>query len=418
MGTQHMASAPEWVKPGAGRRVVLIVLLGVFVVADVENVRKGGSSSWMLFIAACGIVTCFHYLSILLHEMGHAVAAWALGMRIFGVQVGVGKIAFFKKWRGTTWDLRWVPAYGSASVGYTTRRWFRIKGILMVAAGPVVSLAIILAVAYVFLGNSGISKGFPLFPHREVEVLGTIVLWTQASMLVGSVWPRRLRLYRPGQPNDGLLIFRTLFLTENEIAESLAGTYAKEGELEFNAGKVDEAFDQFSLGLRQFPTCWILHYTCGACYLAQQKYSAAVDCFVKALESPQLSSSTQTRILDSLACIPLFSGKDEFLQQADGWSLRALEVEPWSLTLKGTRGGVLVELGRIEEGRPLLEDCFKNSTSANDKSISACYFALAASKQGDTQGASNMLELARNVDPQCIVLPRITELVAGSQPVR
>jgi predicted Zn-dependent protease len=124
----------------------------------------------------------------------------------------------------------------------------------------------------------------------------------------------------------------------------------------------------------------------------------------------------RTRILDSLACIPLFSGKDEFLRQADDWSLHALEIEPSSLTLKGTRGGVLVELGRIEEGKQLLEDCFKNSASVNDKSISACYLALAASKQGDTQRALDMLELARNVNPQCVVLLRITERVTGSRP--
>jgi len=235
-------------------------------------------------------------------------------------------------------------------------------------------------------------------------MLGYIVVVLPAINLIENLWPRKSLPDAPSVGSDGWQLMRTPFLKEVEIEESLASTYVQEARFAVLREKSDDPLTYLNLGLRQFPSHWLLHCNCGACYLAQHNYPEAVDQFTKALESPLVPVAIQTRILDQLACIPLFSRETEFLQQADEWSRRALEIDPLSLTLKATRGSVLIDLGKIEEGRVLLEDVLQNSAVVSDRYVCACFLALAASKMGELLRASRMVHVARHMDVKSVLL--------------
>lgn len=409
-------SSFDEMKTERGGKIVLLAFLATAIVLGcLLGIKTGGVWGWLPVLAAWVAIICFPHLSILLHELGHVATAWALGMRTFGVQVGTGKIAFRKEWRGIVWEMRWVPFLGLASCGHTTRKWLRTKHMLMIAAGPAVTFAQFLCGVYFFdLGTGSSGDGF--LPGREAfSMLGFIVVVWPAVTLLENLWPRKSLPYAVSVGSDGWQLMRTPFLKEAEIEETLVSTYVQEARFAAAGGTVEGALKCLELGLERYPSHWLLHMNCAACYLAQYKHSEAIAHFSKALESLSLPLSMRTRVLDQLACIPLYSRETEFLKDADEWSLRALEIEPSSLTLKATRGAILVDLGRLQQGRALLEETFTGSTSDNDKYVCACFLALAASKEGEATKAAKLVETARNLGVKSVLLGRIvTQITAAA----
>jgi hypothetical protein len=67
-----------------------------------------------------------------------------------------------------------------------------------------------------------------------------------------------------------------------------------------------------------------------------------------------LSREEELLVLDSLVTSGLISGDPAFRGQLDAWSQRAFKLGPDALTLRASRGAVLVDVGRWEEGKAML----------------------------------------------------------------
>ncbi len=97
-------------------------------------------------------------------------------------------------------------------------------------------------------------------------------------------------------------------------------------------------------------------------------------------------------------CIEIGTGRIamEFLL----WGIR------WSVYFRGTRGRVLVELGRIQEGLPLLHQALKANLEKDGRALNACYLGIAAARRGDLAVSKSYFALARKLDRDCILLER------------
>ena len=94
------------------------------------------------------------------------------------------------------------------------------------------------------------------------------------------------------------------------------------------------------------------------------------------------------------------------LPEADDFSRQALEKAPWVVYFKGTRGIVLVELGRYDEGIALLEEAMRKHPDNWGKAINACYLGIAAGRRGFPSESRHYFALARKLDPYCPLLDR------------
>lgn len=108
-------------------------------------------------------------------------------------------------------------------------------------------------------------------------------------------------------------------------------------------------------------------------------------------------ASAHPFILDSAACrVFLRDEEDRRLDVADRLSLRAFELAPESLTIRGTRGSVLVELNRLDEAAHLLEPVLEASEPGINRTYSALYLAILAKRTGDQSRARRLARIARN----------------------
>jgi tetratricopeptide (TPR) repeat protein len=123
----------------------------------------------------------------------------------------------------------------------------------------------------------------------------------------------------------------------------------------------------------------------------------------------QSSASQQEKLflLDSLACLPFMQGLRNCLGVADGWSEQALQIQPQNLSLRGTRGSLLVEQGRFEEAEALLKEVYDQSEAEIDQGVSALYLALIAKQRGDTRTACRLAKRAKQNFPEKWLLQRV-----------
>jgi hypothetical protein len=79
------------------------------------------------------------------------------------------------------------------------------------------------------------------------------------------------------------------------------------------------------------------------------------------------------------------------------WSLRALQLGPEVRTLVGSRGAVLVELGRYQEGKALLEGvAFTVDTESFDVLMSSIFLARAEHALGNGAAAAALMTQVRS----------------------
>jgi predicted Zn-dependent protease len=135
------------------------------------------------------------------------------------------------------------------------------------------------------------------------------------------------------------------------------------------------------------------------------KARAVCEHYLSTLTSP----AAKSLLLDCLVSLVVIDGITAYAQEAYQWCERALEAAPDRIALRGTKGSLLVELGRVEEGVSILEEVYKGSRSEMDQGIAALYLAIAAQNSGDTKGARRWTRRARWLHPEPWLYQRLIE---------
>jgi hypothetical protein len=115
----------------------------------------------------------------------------------------------------------------------------------------------------------------------------------------------------------------------------------------------------------------------------------------------------------SLVTDGLISGDPAIRDHLDEWSLHALSLGPESPTLLGSRGAVLVELGRYEAGKALLEPLVAADQGESfDSLMSQAFLARAERALGDREAARRLANAARRTSNALQATPRITAMLS------
>jgi len=83
------------------------------------------------------------------------------------------------------------------------------------------------------------------------------------------------------------------------------------------------------------------------------------------------------------------------LPDAEEWTAEMMCLAPGETTVAGTRGGVLIERGRMAEGESLLRKVLACCTSEVDEAIALLYLAIAAKQRGALKEADTLAGRAR-----------------------
>jgi peptidase M50-like protein/tetratricopeptide repeat protein len=346
--------------------------------------------------------------SVVPHELGHAMATLAVGMRLFKVKIGeYGAVLFARQVFGYDFVCHRIPFGGSVSCTPRQLRFSRLRCWFVSLSGPLANVLLIVVAQWAFVRFShDDSLSYLLAPiiHGNVFLLAICLIPMR-------VWSEGNRV-----PNDGLALLTIPFTSSETLKTWHSTTFYYEMMEALERDRPEDAEHWLQKGTEIYPDNWWFQFGRAMILAHRQDHREARSAYLTALESPEASSEIQPYLWNNIAWEDLMIGDSALLEEADQLSEQALTELPWIPAVKGTRGSVLVELGRSDEGVSLLQQAHRENASPSNRALNACYLATAMATQGDLPSAREFVTEAERLDPACPLLERAGSLCspAGS----
>lgn len=342
-----------------------------------------------------------YYLGLLAHELGHVFAAVLVGWKPVGLTMGWGRGRTVFKIGDMRFMVGKFPLGGFAQTLARNRVRFRLKQIIVAAGGPAVMIGSVIALYHGFKN--------PYWLAREPDWMQQVmayVLFFQVLSAARIFFPRYLKLDGQRIPNDSRKILNTLWMKESEINGEyakhvflLARFYAGENRLQEGKAMVMESGGAMGSAM-DTRMCWV-HVLLVTGKGAEARTEREL------LAKEGVESMSRAMVLDGLASLPIFHGYPDLVEESMGYIDEAIALEPGTITLKGTKGALLIEKGCLDEGIEMLERVRDGSDAVPDKAISEYYLALGFFRKGDVDEARRHLDAGIGIDPRCAVRGRV-----------
>jgi hypothetical protein len=136
-------------------------------------------------LATLFLIDLFLILTIVPHELGHAIAGRLFGWRVFAVVIGMGKQIFKFRLFGIIFSFHWLPVAGVTRLAPIDARRFRVKRFFVFLAGPAVN-AVIAAIIFLIWRDSWRDFGLMGLPRAA-----RLCLWANLWVMAFNLWPHQ-----------------------------------------------------------------------------------------------------------------------------------------------------------------------------------------------------------------------------------
>lgn len=372
--------------------------IGIFLVGIIGYVLTWSNISPDL---AQALITIFLFnlsliLSIVPHELGHAIAAWLLGLRVFNIAFGYGKEIFRFNLFGTLFSFHRLPLGGLTRFAPRSLRWYRFRFLVAILAGPAANAIIALTILYISRHNGGVPVPAQLFLIANVIILISNLIPIHFSH-------RKVK-------SDGLQMIGVFFKDWKTKEQSHAATwFLLEAAFRRDIYRDIEGADQWcKKGLASYPNDVQLLNMSGILSLDRGDYAHAREQFMQLLQRESKLPGWRYIVLNNIAYSDALIGDPSLLPEADAYSEEVHRNIPWTAFAIGTRGTVLVEMGKYKDGIRLLTESIEKHEEPAGKALNACQLSITYARLGDYEQADKYLKLARQMDSRCSLLERAT----------
>lgn len=371
-----------------------LTAIGVLFVAGLLVPYEGLRT--LMVVPAVGCLISLLMMPV--HELGHAVAAWLLGVPVYKIQLGwYGRLLYRRRFGRCEFEVRIPPLGGLVQPGYRSAWGFRWKSVIISIAGPLASIATMVSV-FALLQN--------WFDGWQ-NWLGFGLIYAVVWELMHNLYPRSVPSARGNLANDGLSILMALMTPASEIRKITEHYYYSECLSLLMRERITEALQCCAEGLKHYEHSLPLMTLQGQCELDSNRPEQARDTFQNLLAHPDCTPEVEAILRANLAWALLHMEDPANLPAAVLESQRSIDALPWLPEVQGTRGSVLVEAGEVDAGITHLLTAIRKSESPDHRASNAAYLALGFLKQGDIPQAIARQQEAMRLDPDCRMLPRL-----------
>jgi tetratricopeptide (TPR) repeat protein len=336
-----------------------------------------------------------NFPAVVLHELGHAVAARLVRWPVYQVAIGwFGKPIFRRKVSGVLVQINSVPVGGFTYTGPSGERVSRGAAFLVYGGGPAMNaIAAVLLLPTVLNPTSSMEEGL---------LLGTMFFWANIICLGISLYPMACSTPYGPADTDGTVLWKTIFHWPTLERSLLSNGRYMEALALRESGQLPEALELLEKSTPESPPlrlAWnvlraILQMDSGSPAKARELFLA----FIK--EQQTQDRSIEAILKNNLAWANLLIGDPVLHEESLAATEQAVRDLPSMALVKGTRGSILIQVGRAAEGVPLVLESFysKESTTARDKAANACLLAMGEAQLGKMKEAQEWLRMAEELD--------------------
>ena len=340
----------------------------------------------------------FLLTGLVVHELGHAAAAWIVGMRVFEIAIGTfGETLFRFRIGGVSLEVKQHSLDGFVLASHKSLHFLRVRDAVMTLGGPIAS-GVVCVVAFLVKQRLQLS-----YSSIEGFVLAFIGV-TNGVRALFSLYPRMMTMGFGQIPSDGLALIKTLCLSREECLELHADYYLREGLAARDLGDSAGCLDWLERGLALYPDNVPLKTWSGVVCLEASRFERAHATFRELLDRSDLEVGEELQSCVYLVWTVVATADPKLLSEADAASQTAMKIAPEDLAARYARGALLVSLDRVEEGLELLRAAVAEDDVPVHKALGSAFIAIGLAKTHEITAARERLELARALDPQCAFL--------------
>ena len=384
--------------PSFGRRTLTWTAVSVCLLA-LQPTRPIGwfaANLLLLELVSLGVV-------IPIHEIGHAIAGRLVGLDVVAIVLGHGRTVWSGHVAGVPIDVRAWPTVGGATLFGTTRStWLRFRMFVAVLGGPLANVACLIGCSAWF--------GLAMWQDAGRVFAGLAPLtgfWlANAYALLANLLPRRVQGANGANRTDGAHLLRLLWPRRIDFRGLRLSADLRQWQKRRD-GTTTSRRARSRRRCARHPTASPLASLVGIALVDAGSFARRVRLGrAGRAQEPALRALMQNNV----AFADFMLDADELQREADARCFRALALPTFASVL-GTRGSVLLWLGRPEEGLPLLERSFAAHEVPRDRATNACALSMGYHARGDARAASRWIDIARRLDPRCRLLDRAAAMI-------
>lgn len=388
----------------ASNSTLLLYIVLPLCGALILRISPGSSIGYLFLLVFAGLLVSIPL--IVLHELAHAVVAQALGFRVFGIHLGLGKVLFSRRIAGIAWTIHMIPSSGATLVAGPEMNNYKTRIFLIHLAGSLFHALL---------------NAILLWVNRVFDVTGLwyqITLWTNVFLLLTNLFPHKAQVAVGSTGTDGWAMLNAPRLTSKDLQARYASYYILETVRAVESGDMEAARAFAEKGVAFYADDANMRNTLGYVYVNSGEYLKSRQVFLETLAAvEELPSATKAILMNNIAFANLMLEDLSLLPEADDFSSQAYEMLSWEPSITGTRGSVLVALGQHQQGIALLEAALHKQPDKRNKALDACLLAWAEWKRGDAGKAESYLALARQLDSGCILHNYVQDKIHRKAPL-
>jgi tetratricopeptide (TPR) repeat protein len=326
-----------------------------------------------------------------IHELGHALAGALVGLRIRSVIVGVGAPLLSFNVAGVAVRINLLP-FGGLTLGTPQgSAWLRLRLWVFALGGPAANV-VLCYVLHRLYGQAGAATE----QHRLASVASS-ASW---AVLVLNLIPFKTA---EGAASDGYSLFTIPFWKSRQLEEARVVVQAMPLMEAMRLDDLAAAGPLADALEADFPEHSLTASLTGSLRHRQGRHAEALTLWRRALAGATLPRQIAF-LKNNIAFVDIVFGDPGNFAEADAYSAAAMAVHPELAAFVGTRGAVLVRLGRAAEALPLLRRAVAGGPAPRSQAYNRASLASALAMLGRTADARHELDEARRMNPACELL--------------
>ncbi|MDZ7968654.1 MAG: M50 family metallopeptidase [Nostoc sp. DedSLP03] len=336
------------------------------------------------------LIYIWAYFSISCHEMGHFMAAKMIGFNPYSVKIGTGKRIIYFKLSNCIIEFYILPSGGITYISNLNLHKIKPKLIFIYLAGTMINCLLFILVISIY--------NLSIFHHIFIKYLDILEFFIgfELFLIINNLLPLELTKYGQKHSTDGKQVLDVLTKTNEQFIQK------KLGLTRYTINKNDSLIGFFNNDLKILQMLYEAQVE-----FEKRNFSRVIELLEAIVIKDCLIVRDKLYILDILVSIVIEHEQIQYLQKADTWSAQALALAGDIKTIQGSRGAILIELGRYSEGKQMLLPLTKAGNDFIDIACSCCYIAKADYFLGNENQVKDWLKKAKQVGAAPRILLRI-----------
>jgi hypothetical protein len=357
-----------------GERVLILVLALGFFALLIADIARGFNINKLSVL----FVLLFWGPLLVLHELGHALAARSVGWHVNEVVIGFGRELTRFRVGQTRVTIRALPVEGYVVPSPNSVDRARWKQAWIYLAGPLTELVLL-----VYLGWLLDWRGPAVNDPVERVALESLAVTAGLGVLC-TLFP-----YSSSRnPSDGLGILTSWLHTDESFRQRLCWPFLSEGRRLLLREQIPLALETVQAGLAQYPDDPRLRGLLAVCHAAEGDAARGFE-ELEALGPPDARPPLiRAELLADAAWAVLFARDADLLPDAQRAIRQALELAPEDPHYEILLGRVHLERGRPEEAYARLMGAYKRTRDVDQEAQCVAYLAIACAELANSPGAS------------------------------